>query len=184
MPIHFSTGFLLSASLFFFFGLSAFSSSFLSSFLSESSSFSSSFSLSSSLSLGSSSDSSSSSSGSSFFSSSFFPSSSSSASSSTSTTSAFSSSSAISSSGSGTFGADLRSLVTGILVAAASLIIDGSVVTKTTVLSAFAAVLEINLIFTILLNTPAFFGGTRATILDLEPSILPIISVMSSSGSI
>ncbi len=77
-----------------------------------------------------------------------------------------------------------RFFVTGILVAAANFTMDGSVVTSTMVFSAVAPTLETNLIFTTLRNTPAFLGGTNATIFSFEFSILVMISVISSSGSI
>ena len=89
-----------------------------------------------------------------------------------------------SSSNFGITGADCRFLVTGNLVTAANLMMDGSVVTSTIVFSAFMPALVINFMFTMLRNTPAFLGGTNATIFSFEFSILVMISVISSSGSI
>ena len=92
--------------------------------------------------------------------------------------------SSVASSSDGMVGAVWRFLVTGILAVAASLTIEGSVVTKTTCLFLAELALVINLIFTTLLNTPLFFGGTRATIFSLADSSFEMIFVISSSGSI
>ena len=89
-----------------------------------------------------------------------------------------------STSATGTTGADCKFFATGIFVTAAILTIDGSVVTRTIVFLALAPTLAINFILTTLLKTPAFLGGTKATIFDFEFSILVMISVISSSGSI
>ena len=59
-----------------------------------------------------------------------------------------------------------------------------SFVIKTTVFSLWRAALAINLKFTALRNTPAFFGGTSATILHFAALIFAMISVISCSGSI
>ena len=78
----------------------------------------------------------------------------------------------------------LRDFATGILTDWANLTRFSSVEIKTTVLLCWSAVLAINLKFTTLRSTPAFFGGTRATILVFAFLTLAIISVISSSGSI
>ena len=83
----------------------------------------------------------------------------------------------------GSFGLLCRVRAVGIFTLPASFKSDSSDVIKTTVFPAWREVLAISLKLTALRKTPAFLGGTRATILFFALFILARISVISSSGS-